>query len=85
MIKFFGGKYTNNNDKGNAAVLSSTVAKTIDKREFIVKSYYTGKKNIDDILTRIAVSKAYEDIRNEYINKNFDNYLSQDLAKSEVI
>lgn len=65
--------------------MSNTAAKIIGKREFIVRSYSTGKKNIDEILTEIAVSKAYEDIRNEHINKNLGNYLLQDLAKSEAI
>lgn len=69
----------------NAAVLSNTAAKIIGKREFIVKSYFTGKKNIDEILTKIAVSKAYEDIGNELIFNNLGKYSFRDLAKSEAI
>lgn len=65
--------------------MNDTVDKVVGKREFIVKSYFTGEKNIDEVLTRIAVSKAYEDIRNGLLYKNSENYLSQDLAKREAI
>lgn len=72
-------------EKGKTAVLSDTAVKVVGKREFVVNSYFTGEKNIDEILTRIAVSKAYEDIRNGLLYKNSENYLSQDLAKKEAI
>ncbi len=35
--------------------------KNIGKRQFAVTSYYYGTKNIDEIITRIAVSKTYND------------------------
>lgn len=41
--------------------------KNIGKRKFAVTSYFTGEKNIDEILTRIAVSKAYKEIDNGLI------------------
>ena len=65
--------------------MSDTAVKVVGKREFIVKRHFTGKKNIDEVLTRIAVAKAYEDIKNGLLYKNSGNYLSQDLAKREVI
>ena len=76
LIKFFGGNDTNKTTKHSI--------KNIGKRKFAVTSYYNGEKNIDEIITRIAVSKAYEDIENGLIYKNIFNSVF-DLAKREVI
>lgn len=72
-------------EEGKAAVLSDTVVKVIGKREFVVKRYFTGNKNIDEVLTRIAVSKVYEEKRSGLINKNSEKYSLRDLAKREAI
>lgn len=62
----------------------SVSVKQVGKREFVIKRYYTGGKNIDEVLTRIAVSKAYEEIENEFTN-NLEKNLPQVLAKRGLI
>lgn len=62
----------------------NVTVKRIGKREFVIKRYYAGEKNIDEILTRIAVSKAYEEIENELIY-NLDKNLPKTLAKRGMI
>lgn len=62
----------------------NVAVKRIGKREFVIKRYYAGEKNIDEILTRIAVSKAYEEIENELIY-NLEKNLPKTLAKRGLI
>lgn len=54
--------------------------KNIGERKYAVTSYFTGDKNIDEILTRIAVSKAYAEIESEFLN-NEEKNLIKTLAK----
>ena len=69
--------------KSNIAVKHSV--KNIGKRQFTVTRYYIGSKSIDEILTRIAILKTYEDIENGLIFNNKTNNSVNDLAKSEAI
>ena len=62
----------------------NVAVKRIGKREFVIRRYYAGEKNIDEILTRIAVSKAYEEIENEIIY-NLEKNLPKTLAKRGMI
>ena len=59
--------------------------KNIGKKQFAVTSYYNGTKNIDEIITRIAVSKTYNDIENGLIYRNNKTNSVNDLAKPEAI
>lgn len=59
--------------------------KNIGKKQFAVTSYYNGGKNIDEIITRIAISKTYEDIENGLIYKNKRTNSINGLAKTEAI
>lgn len=67
------------------AVFSDTVVKIIGDREFYVKRHFTGEKNLDEVLTRIAVSKVYETMRADKIKKNTPKNSKYNLAKSEAI
>lgn len=58
--------------------------KNIGERKYAVTSYFTGDKNIDEILTRIAVSKAYVEIESEFLN-NEEKNLIKTLAKRGII
>lgn len=58
--------------------------KNIGERKYAVTSYFTGDKNIDEILTRIAVSKAYAEIGSEFLN-NEEKNLIKTLAKRGII
>lgn len=48
-------------------------------------SYFIGEKNIDEIVTRIAVSKAYEEIKNGLKYKGVERNSVNVLAKRGVI
>lgn len=67
------------------AVLGNSAVKVINNREYIVRCFFIGEKNIDEVLTRIAVSKAYEEIRNGSMYKKLEKNSLYDLAKSELI
>lgn len=75
----------NNMKIGETAEFSDTAVKIIGDREFYVKRHFTGEKNLDEVLTRIAVSKVYEALRTEKIKKNVQKNAIHNLAKSEAI
>ncbi|MGN0807593.1 MAG: hypothetical protein ACI4MN_04000 [Candidatus Coproplasma sp.] len=70
---------------GETAVFSDTAVKIIGDREFYVKRHFTGEKNLDEVLTRIAVSKVYATMRADKIKKNTPKNSKHNLAKSGAI
>ena len=57
------------NDIGYLSAPKTSAETSIKGRNYIVESYYIGRKNIHDTLIRIAENEAYEEMRRHRKNK----------------
>lgn len=51
------------NDIGYLSAPKTSAETSIKGRNYIVESYYIGRKNIHDTLIRVAENEAYEEMR----------------------
>lgn len=65
MIKFFGGTTTNKTleqlREEFAGAPTSQKEYMIEGKKYIVTSHFCGNKNVDEVLRRIAVNRAYRE------------------------
>lgn len=57
------------NDIGYLSAPKTSAKTSIKGKNYIVESYYIGRKNIHDTLIRIAENEAYEEMRRHRKNK----------------
>lgn len=57
------------NDIGYLSAPKTSVKMSIKGADYLVESYYIGRKNIHDTLIRIAENEAYEEMRRHRKNK----------------
>lgn len=57
------------NDIGYLSAPKTSAETSIKGKNYIVESYYIGRKNIHDTLIRIAENEAYEEMRRHRKNK----------------
>ena len=57
------------NDIGYLSAPKTSAETSITGKNYIVESYYIGRKNIHDTLIRIAENEAYEEMRRHRKNK----------------
>ena len=57
------------NDIGYLSAPKTSVKMSIKGADYLVESYYIGRKNIHDTLIRIAENEAYEEMRRHRRNK----------------
>lgn len=57
------------NDIGYLSAPKTIAETSIKGKNYIVESYYIGRKNIHDTLIRIAENEAYEEMRRNRKNK----------------
>ncbi len=66
MIKFFGGKLTNKTleqlREEFTGAPTSQKEYMIEGKRYIVTSHFCGDKDVNEVLQRIAVNRAYRDI-----------------------
>ena len=60
------------NDIGYLSAPKTSAETSIKGKNYIVESYYIGRKNIHDTLIRIAENEAYEEMRRN--RKNNEEY-----------
>ena len=56
-------------DKSYLSAPKTSAETKIKGKNYIVESYYIGRKNIHDTLIRIAENEAYEEMRRHIKNK----------------
>lgn len=57
------------NDIGYLSAPKTSAETSIKGKNYIVESYYIGRKNMHDTLIRIAENEAYEEMRQNRKNK----------------
>ncbi len=67
IIIFIGGTFTNKTlqqlREEFSGAPTSQKEYMIEGKRYIVTSHYTGNKNVDEVIRRIALSRAYKDLK----------------------